>query len=167
MSGVIQENLFDVEAAEAENRRFLAEKEKAERSRFYSSAELPYFENPANDSERLFNLQFRYLKNGDEEARKELHLLSWRIMKRLLWQRMKKGGMGWLDEERQNEIISDAFVYVFRRYEKGEGYAVTKSFISVLKNGIRHAAGYTTMKDSEISLDDVKNITQKAVNIFC
>lgn len=166
MSQVIQENLFDVEAAAAENRRFLAEKEKEKRDRFYGNIELPYFENPENDSERLFNMQFRYLKNGDEEARKELHLLAYRIMKRLLWQRMKKGGMSWLDEERQNEIISDAFLYVFRRYEKGEGYAVTKSFISVLKNGIRHAADYTTMKDSEMSLEEVKNITRKVVSIF-
>ena len=62
--------------------------------------------------------------------------------------------------------LPDAFLYVFRRYEKGECYMVTKSFISVLKRGIRHAVDYTTMKDSEISLNGIKNITQKAENIF-
>lgn len=167
MRQVIQEDLFDVEAITAENRRFVAEQEKANRAKFYRVVELPYFEAPKNDSEKLFNLQFRYLKNGDEAARKELYLLSYEIMRRLLWRRMKKGGLGWLDKESQNEIVSDAFLYVFRRYEKGEGYAVTKSFISVLKSGIRHAVDYTTMKDSEISLNGIKNITQKAENIFC
>lgn len=166
MKRVAQSDLFDVEAITAENKRLIAEKEKANRDRFYSNVELPYFEAPKNDSEKLFNLQFRYLKNGDKAARQELYLLSYEIMRRLLWRRMKKGGLGWLDEEKQNEIVSDAFLYVFRRYEKGEGYAVTKSFISVLKSGIRHAVDYTTMKDSETSLNGIKNITQKAVNIF-
>ena len=124
-------------------------------------------ENPENDSEKLFTLQYKYLKNGDETARKELYLLSYEIMRRLLWRRMKKGGLGWLDEERQNEIVADAFWYVFRRYERGVGYVVTKSFISVLKNGVKHALEYTTMKDEEVSLTGIKNITNKAKRIFC
>ena len=80
---------------------------------------------------------------------------------------MKKGGLGWLDEERQDEIVADAFLYVFRRYERGKGYVVKKSFISVLKGGVRHAVEYTTMKDNEESISDIKNITQKALKFFC
>jgi hypothetical protein len=112
-------------------------------------------------------LQFKYLKNGDEEARRELYLLSYEIMRRLLWRRMKKGGLGWLDSEKQNEIVADAFLYVFRRYERGMGYVVTKSFISVLKNGVKHALEYTTMKDQEESLTGIKNLTKKAKALFC
>lgn len=167
MRQVKQQDLFDVEAVTAQNRDIVAQKEKVCREQFYSEVELPYFETPQNDSERLFNLQYRYLKEGDKEARQELYLLSYEIMRRILWRRMKKGGLGWIDEERQNEIVADAFLYVFRRYESGKGYVVRKSFISVLKGGIRHAVEYTTMKDKEKSLNEIKNITQKAVNFFC
>ena len=164
---VMQSDLFDVEHYVQVNEQLVQQKQEKAREAFYSSQELPYFENPKDDSERLFNLQYRYLKNGDEEARKELYLLSYEIMRRLLWRRMKKGGMGWLDEEQQNEIVADAFWYVFRRYERGMGYIVTTSFISVLKNGVKHALEYTTMKDQEVSLTGIKNITQKAIKRFC
>lgn len=163
---VIQQELFDVEEIVQKNRELVEEAQKKARQEFYDSVEIPYFAEPQNDSEKLFNLQYRYLKNGDETARKKLFELSYEIMRRLLWSRMKKGGMGWLDEEQQNEIVADAFLYVFRRYERGVGYVVTKSFISVLKNGIKHALEYTTMKDAEVSLTGIKNITQKAKKIF-
>lgn len=164
---VMQSDLFDVEYYEQINENLVQQKTKKAREEFYNSQSLPYFENPKDDSEKLFNLQYKYLKNGDEEARKELYLLSYEIMRRLLWRRMKKGGMGWLDEEQQNEIVADAFWYVFRRYERGMGYIVTTSFISVLKNGVKHALEYTTMKDQEVSLTGIKNITQKAIKRFC
>ena len=167
MRQVVQLDLFDVEAVAAQNREIIAQKEKECRDQFYSEVELPYFEEPKNDSEKLFNLQYRYLKQGDKAARQELYLLSYEIMRRILWRRMKKGGLGWLDEEHQDEIVADAFLYVFRRYESGKGYAVSKSFISVLKGGVRHVVEYTTMKDKEKSLNEIKNITQKAAKIFC
>ena len=167
MKQVVQSDLFDVEAITVENLQYFEQQEKAKREQFYSEAELPYFENPKNDSEKLFNLQYKYLKEGDKAARQELYLLSYKIMRRILWRRMKKGGLGWLDEERQDEIVADAFLYVFRRYERGKGYVVKKSFISVLKGGVRHAVEYTTMKDIEESISDIKNITQKALKFFC
>ena len=167
MNQVIQSEFPEIEECIRANERLVEQKNKDARKRFYNAQELPYFKEPSNDSEKLFNLQFKYLKYGDEEARKELYLLSYEIMRRLLWRRMKKGGMGWLDEEQQNEIVADAFWYVFRRYERGMGYVVTKSFISVLKNGVKHALEYTTMKDQEESLTGIKNLTKKAKALFC
>lgn len=162
----IQSEFPEIDACIQENQRIVELAKKEAREQFYNSQELPYFENPSNDSEKLFNLQYKYLKNGEEQARKDLYLLSYEIMKRLLWRQMKKGGLGWLDEERQNEIVGDAFLYVFRRYERGKGYVVTKSFISVLKKGVEHALKYKTMKDEEQSLTGIKNISQKAIKIF-
>ena len=68
---VMQSDLFDVEYYEQINENLVQQKTKKAREEVYNSQELPYFENPKDDSERLFNLQYRYLKNGDEEARKE------------------------------------------------------------------------------------------------
>ena len=167
MDQPIQSEFPEIELCIQANKRIIEQQKEDARREFYNSQDLPYFENPGNDSEKLFNLQFKYLKNGDQTARRELYLLSYEIMRRLLWSRMKKGGMGWLDKERQDEIVADAFWYVFRRYERGVGYVVTKSFISVLKGGIKHALEYTTMKDEEVSLTGIKNITQKVVKRFC
>ena len=167
MDQPIQSEFPEIELCIQANKRIIEQQKEDARREFYNSQDLPYFENPGNDSEKLFNLQFKYLKYGDQTARRELYLLSYEIMRRILWSRMKKGGMGWLDKERQDEIVADAFWYVFRRYERGVGYVVTKSFISVLKGGIKHALEYTTMKDEEVSLTGIKNITQKAVKRFC
>lgn len=166
MKESIQLEFPEIEQCVRINRMRDEKKKEAARKEFYNRQELPYFENPQNDSERLFTLQYKYLKNGDEAARKELYQLSYEIMRRLLWSRMKKGGLGWLDEERQNEIVADAFVYVFRRYERKRGYVVKKSFISVLKNGVKHALEYRTMKDDEISLTGIKNITFKVLKVY-
>ena len=167
MNQPIQSEFPEIELCIQENKRIVEQQKEDARREFYNSQDLPYFENPGNDSEKLFNLQYKYLKNGDQTARRELYLLSYEIMRRILWSRMKKGGMGWLDKERQDEIVADAFWYVFRRYERGVGYVVTKSFISVLKGGIKHALEYTTMKDEEVSLTGIKNITQKTIKRFC
>ncbi len=166
MQKVFQPDLFDVEASMEENREYLQMKEQAARQAYYEAVELPYYENPQNDSEKLFSLQYKYLKERNEKARQDLYVLAYEIMKRILWSRMKKGGLGWLDEEQQNEIVGDAFLYVFRRYERGIGYTVNKSFISVLKGGVKHALEYTTMKDKEQSLTGIKNITKKARALY-
>ncbi len=167
MSKVMQPDLFDIEAISAINDKIVKEKEQLTRQAYYEAVDLPYYENPQNDSEKLFALQYKYLKNGDEKARTELYALSYKIMKRILWAQMKKGGLGWLGEEEQNEIVADAFLYVFRRYERKIGYTVNKSFISVLKGGVKHAIEYTTMKDEELSLTGIKNVTRKARALYC
>ena len=78
---------------------------------------------------------------------------------------MKKGGVGYLDEEQQSDIVSNAFVYVFRRFDYG--YVVTKNFLTVLNDGLRHALFYRTMANSETSLDAIKgDYTNKIEHIF-
>ena len=162
----VQEDLFDVEECIAENEQLQHQKGQEERQLYYKSVDLPYFEDPKDDNQMMFNLQYQYLKEGNIKARQELFSLSYKVMKRILWNLMKKGGLGYLDEEAQIEIVDTAFIYVFRRYESGNGYTVKKSFISVLKGGIRHALDYTTMKDKELSLSDIKNITWKATGLY-
>ena len=58
-------------------------------------------------------------------------------------------------------------VAIIRISGDGAFDVVKKSFISVLKGGVRHAVEYTTMKDNEESISDIKNITQKALKFFC
>ena len=80
---------------------------------------------------------------------------------------MKKKEFRFIDEEQQSDIVSNAFVYVFRRYEKGLGYTVDKNFICVLRGGIRHALQYRTMANDEVSLDSFKkDPTHKVSRVF-
>lgn len=156
MGKVLQDTLFDVEAITVVNQQIVADKQRDKRNEFYQVADLPYYDNPQNDSEKMFNLQFRYLKNKDLTARDELYKLGYQVLYRLLWAEMKKKECHFIDEEQQADIVSNAFVYVFRRYEKGLGYTVDKNFICVLRGGIRHALQYRTMASDEVSLDSFK-----------
>lgn len=156
MGKVLQDTLFDVEAITVVNQQIVADKQRDKRNEFYQVADLPYYDNPQNDSEKMFNLQFRYLKNKDLTARDELYKLGYQVLYRLLWAEMKKKECRFIDEEQQADIVSNAFVYVFRRYEKGLGYTVDKNFICVLRGGIRHALQYRTMASDEVSLDSFK-----------
>lgn len=155
-----QPDLFDVEECVKSN-------QKLKRTEYYNSVELPWFDKPQDDNQRMLNLQYQFLKNGDMKARAELFELVYKVMQRILWRKMKKGGLKYLDKEAQAEIVSDAFEYVCRRFDSGTGYVVTKNFISVCKEGVRHSLNYTTMKDSEVSLDAFeKDWTWKAKGIY-
>lgn len=167
MGKVLQDTLFDIEEMTALNQQIVASKEKKQRDEFYQGAELPWYDNPQNDSEVMFNLQFRYLKKKDLAARDELYKLGYKVLFRLLWAEMKKKEFRFIDEEQQSDIVSNAFVYVFRRYEKGLGYTVDKNFICVLRGGIRHALQYRTMASDEVSLDSFKkDPTHKVSRVF-
>lgn len=166
MKEKIQPELFDIEACFEENKKLRLLKLEQLRQDYYKTVDLPYFDAPKDDNEKLLSYQFLYLKNGDENARNQLHLLAYKILQRILWKEMKTGGYKWLDEEKQMEILQDAFLYIFRRYDKDKGYVVKKNYISVLKGGIKHALTYTTMQSKEISLDGVKNITWKSRGIY-
>lgn len=178
MGKVWQETLFDIDEITAVNQQLIADKERDKREEIYQGAELPWYDNPQNDNERMFNLQFRYLKEKDTAARDELYTLGYKVLYRLLWAEMKKGialygnvkkesPYKYLDEEQQADIVSNAFIYVFRRYEKGLGYTVDKNFICVLRGGIRHALEYRTMASEEVSLDSFKkDPTHRVEKVF-
>lgn len=162
-----QPSLFDIEAIVAENQKVVEEKESLQRESYYEKIKLPYFDSPQNDNERMFNLQYRFLKNNDKSAREELFKLGYDVLFRLLWAEMKKKQMSYLDKEQQGDIVANAFIYVFRRYERGTGYAVEKNFICVLRDGIRHALKYKTMSAEEESLDAIqKDYTNRILRVF-
>ena len=167
MGKVMQGDLFDVEEIVEINRNIVADREKKGREEFYDRTALPYFENPKDDNELMFTLQYRYLKNKDLAARDELYKMGYKLLHRLLWAEMRKSAGLYLDEEQQSELVATAFVYVFRRYEKGRGYTVDKNFIVVLRGGIRHALQYRTMASDEVSLDSFKkDPTHRVCKVF-
>lgn len=163
-----QQSLFDVEYyVELNTQRVEIKKEPVEikRSLIQASSTLPYYDNPVNDNELLLNYQHDWLVHDDFAARQKMFELGYKVMQRLLWRKMKKGGLEYLDKEQQGDIVSNAFVYVFRRFDYG--YCVTKNFLTVLNDGLRHALYYRTMANAETSLDAIKgDYTQDIEHIF-
>ena len=158
-----QPELFDVEHYAKLNSE-ADQKQKEPQSSKMLPGSLPYYENPANDQELMCNYQYDWLVKGDFEARQKLFTLGYEVMKRLFWRKMKKGGLGYLDEEQQNDVVSNAFVYVFRRFD--HGYCVKKNFFTVLNDGLRHALFYKTMANMESSLDAIKGDYTSCIERF-
>lgn len=163
-----QQELFDVEHFIAINS--YEEQPKPEKPQYKAvprsqETTLPYYDNPVNDNEWMFNYQHDWLVHDDFEARQKLFEMGYKVTRRLLWRKMKRGGLGYLDEEQQNDIVSNAFIYVFRRFDYG--YCVTKNFFTVLNDGLRHALFYKTMANMETSLDAIKgDYTAKIERFF-
>ena len=51
MGHVLQDTLFDLDEITAVNQQLVAAKEKGQREEFYQGAELPWYDEPQNDSE--------------------------------------------------------------------------------------------------------------------
>ena len=121
----------------------------------YQKAELPYFPEPQDEREQLFNYQHDYLKNGDMDSKKKLYELGYNVIMHLIGEYLKNGKKKrFMTKEQQLDKAATAFEYVFRRYEDGSGWYVSAGFISVLRDGLKHALYYKTSKDFEISLDE-------------
>lgn len=146
MKGLMQSELFDVSAIEAINKEIKEAEHIKENLAARRALILPYYQDPKNDNEKMFNYQYEYLKNNDEDAWGKMIELAFKITKRLVWQWMKKNKVR-LDSIEQDEKTSVAVEYVLRRYKKNVGYCVYKNFITALNEGVKHAMLYCTKLD--------------------
>lgn len=155
MKGLMQSELFDVTEVQEKNLELKKKEHQKKNIEARKKLKIPYFEEPKNDNELLLNYQYRFIKNNDVTAWGQLIDLSFKVTKRLLWKWMKDKKIC-LDDIEQDEKTSIAVEYVLRRYEKNIGYAIHKSFISALNDGVKHAMLYTTELDKNTkSLDDM------------
>lgn len=152
----MQSNLFDVEEIDTVNKQLEEEKHKqaVQKARREMLLELPYFPNPKDDNEMLFNYQYDFLVNKNPEAWQKLMTLSYKVIQRIIWGLLKQKKIV-LDEEEQMEKASIAIEYVLRRYDKNIGYRVNNNFILFLKDGVKHAIKYKTkLEQNTDSLED-------------
>lgn len=165
MKGLMQSDLFDVSAIEAINNQQREREHNEKNLKARKALILPYYPNPKNDNERLFNYQYLYIKNNDEEAWGKLISLSFKVTKRLVW-RWMKNNKTLLDEIEQDEKTSVAVEYVLRRYVKNVGYCIKKNFITALNEGVKHAMLYTTkIEQNSTSWEEVFFVEDKETDI--
>lgn len=158
MKGILQSDLFDVEALVKEHEKIKQQQHDKANQQARQSLVLPHYDEPKNDSERLLNFQYDYIKNNNQSAWGELITLSFIVTKRLVWKWMKSHRVQ-LDEIEQDEKTSIAVEYVLRRYKTRIGYCVTKNFITALNDGVKHAMLYTTKTEEQtILMTDYKEL---------
>lgn len=158
MKGLLQPDLFDVAEVERINIELGRRRHEEENRKARQALILPHYEEPQNDSERLLNYQYDYIKKGSEEAWGHLIELAFVVTKRLVWRWMKNHKIK-LDEIEQDEKTSIAVEYVLRRYKTRVGYCVTKNYITALNDGVKHAMLYTTMiAENTVYIDDCKEL---------
>lgn len=156
--GVLQSDLFDVQGLTQENAEIAEEKKQVAIIEARKTMELPYFPEPKNDNELLFNYQHDFIKYDDQEAWGKLLMLSSVVTKRLLWKWLSEHPKEFLDDIAQDEKTSIAVLYVLRRYKENVGWYVKKNFIGALKSGVLHAMRYTTkIEKHTVYAEDVTN----------
>lgn len=111
------------------------EDEERERTRLRAAKlesykHLPRFENPENDNQRLFNMQFDYY-NGKPDAINQMFLIMNRIAPKLVNVEMHKHKLK-LSQYRINEIALDSTMLFIEQIKNNE-LVITLSFVAYLR----------------------------------
>ena len=123
--------------------------------------DLPYFDRPQDDNQRLLNCQYKWLVYGDKKAETELWLLTQKVARRMVKGIIARRHLRFSGAQ-VKERIDNAVFYVLRRFkdESGKltGYAIRKAFLLAIKCGVIHAMDYTTFADKRETYADVESV---------
>lgn len=139
------------------------EAERKEREKRKLMETLPRFSEPRNDSEELINLQWRYLALNDKGAWAALWARCLKVAGKLIRKEQKEKGFS-LSEYDYEDKKMEAVEYVLRRYSRTyrdksgseRRWFVSKSFISALYGGVRHALYYDAQKKKESGNENLR-----------
>lgn len=166
--GVLDNNvLFDFSEYDKKQAEQEAKNHEEAVKAAYKTMDLPFFENPQTDSEKLLTYQYQFIKNGDLDAYGKMIILASEVCLNLVREWLKKHRDCFLDEIEQDEKASIAMEYVLRRYKNNVGWYVRSNYVGALKGGVLHAMKHmnTTDKNTIVvenpTLERVKNYQDK------
>lgn len=120
--------------------------------------DLPHYEAPKNDNERLLNYQWAY-KKGDKAALNKMYELGYDIALRYISIYAKKNPhIAKLDQSRRGEKAHNAITYIIARYLQIPNFAIHKSFTSYLYLRIQHELFYKRKVDDIVRFIDLDTI---------
>lgn len=155
---IIESDLFSIDECIKENKKIKEIEHQQKNLDARKKLTLKTYQNPQNENEWMFNLQYEYLKNNDEDSYRKLQEIASLVTERLVWKWMSLHSQR-LSVEEQKEKTSIAVEYVLRRYKTRIGYCVTKNFITTLERGVEHAMLYKTKMDVETDyIEDIKGL---------
>lgn len=129
--------------------------------------DLKYFENPKNDSERLFNAQKRFIvsKFTDQEAEADLFRISETVCFRLIKNELQNRHYTFYTRDEIRDKAAIATDYLVRRYKNywkvhNTVYYITDGFIVALGDACKYALDYVGREDA---LDKLKNTENEKI----
>lgn len=119
--------------------------------------ELPHFDSPRDDNQRLLNYQYDWLVHRNPEAWENLWLLSCAVARRMIMAMARKKGFH-LSPGHLQDKVENAVIYILRRYDYG--WYVKKAFLKAIKEAVVHALWYRTKAQRMETLLDNETISR-------
>lgn len=123
----------------------------------YTAEQLPYFETPGNDGERLMNIQRDFLLYNSEKSWRDLWTLTLTVAGRIIEAERRNKGLYLSADDKADKQLA-ATEYLLRRYKKNRGYFVRKNFISAIKHSVRHAIYYQSQGDKLVDFVAIESM---------
>ncbi|MBP5283525.1 MAG: hypothetical protein J6Y93_02540 [Treponema sp.] len=139
---------------------------------FTGKVRLPRYDSPKTDNERLLTYQAEWLEDGSDAAREQLWNLAVKVARRCAAGVFRMRKIKFTRDD-VDDVACEGILYVFRRYKSplvqqkrkgkvvgyyidlyGWNYCVLKDYVSVIKNGVRHAIDYRTKADRLVDFVD-------------
>ncbi len=127
------------------NEHTQSEREEAQRTA-EDTVNLPYFEHPKNDNERLLNYQYDFIVNGSQEAWCGLWKLTTKVVGLMLAKECKERKI-FFDHEEWKDKKSEAVIYILRRYKTHPGYCIKSSYPLHIWYAVKHVLDYRRRSD--------------------
>lgn len=100
---------------------------------------LPYFTEPKNDNEQLFNLQYEYRNNGIQSAIATMYTLLQRISAKIITKECKKRKIRGINRK---EKAQDVATYIVEQFLSREDFVIEKSFVAYCFLQSKHELTY-------------------------
>jgi hypothetical protein len=114
--------------------------------------DLPYFDAPSNDNQRLLNMQYDYKANGNAQALNAMYALGCKIaIKYINAQAGKNPHISHMSDDEKEEKAHNAISYIIARYLRVADFAIRKSFTSYLYLRVQHELYYQRKIDKIVS----------------
>lgn len=111
---------------------------------------LPHFDTPQDDNERLLNYQYDFLVNGSQEAWNELWKLVEDTAGRMLAHICKQRKV-FFTAEKWEEKRTDAAIYLLRRYKTKKDYCIKTNYPLHIWYAVKHVLDYRRKSDGLVT----------------
>ena len=117
--------------------------------------DLPYFDTPESDNQRLLNYQYEYQIKGDTTAINRMYALGCKIaLKYINAKAGKNPHIAHMSDNEKEEKAHNAITYIIARYLRVKDFSIRKSYTSYLYLRVQHELYYQRKVDKIVDFVD-------------
>jgi hypothetical protein len=121
--------------------------------------DLPYFDTPNNDNQRLLNMQYDYKANGNAQALNAMYALGCTIaLKYINAKAGKNPHIEHMSDDEKEGKAHNAITYIIARYLRVKDFSIRKSFTSYLYLRVQHELYYQRKVDKIVDFVDWESL---------